>query len=253
MNPWNARFGALALTAIAAMGNADDKMTPRSIVRTGADSSGKVDPNGDLGKSVGLKNLTAISYTIVMLGPDNKPVPIDPTKHVFKDGDKFKIAIEADTDVYICVFEQGPDGVPTALLPDEKDQGRVPLVNRGQKRILPDDKTWFEVRPPLGKEKLLVYASAEKRSNLTAKSAFNEKKHRDQGLSKIKTPKKAVTAIEPKQVAAANAGQSEFRLRGLDWQPEAKNEDGSVLAAAGSYDENVKPDLFVEIELKSGK
>ncbi len=126
-------------------------------------------------------------------------------------------------------------------------------MRRGEKRELPDDKTWFECKPPFGKERLLVYASTDKKTDLTAKSAFSEKSKRDQGLSSAKPPRQAIKAVEPKQVAAANAGLSEFRLRGLDWQPEAKNEDGSKLAAAGSYDENIKPDLFVEIEIKTGK
>src|SRR4051794_14597977 len=92
---------------------AEDKLTPRTIIRAGVDAKGKA--HGEFAKITKIKNLTAVSYKLLVLDESGKERFVDEKEHVFKVGQQFRLLIEAETDVYIYVFHEGPDGVRTVL------------------------------------------------------------------------------------------------------------------------------------------
>lgn len=234
-------------------------MKARGIIRAGVDAQGRV--HGDFAKTTGLKHLTAVAYKIHLLDKSGKEVVVDDRNHVFKVGDQFRLSLEAETDVFVYVFHEGSDKVQNILLPDRFDQGRVPFVKRGQRKVLPEDNTLFVFTLPAGTEKIRVYASPERKAELTPKEAFENptpeqlkqlKSKQEEVFSKAtnKAPAKKVTDVEPTKLASSNEALPEFRLRGLDWEPETGPQEGRIIAA-GSYDENKRPDVSFDITLKS--
>lgn len=234
-------------------------MKARGIIRAGVDSSGKV--HGEFAKTTGLKHMTAVAYKVSLLDRSGKEAVVDERKHTFKVGDQFRLVIEAETDVFVYVFHQGTDNVQTILLPDRFDQGRVPFVKRGEKKVLPEDGNYFVVTAPAGVDKIRVYASPERKPELTPKEAFDNPTPEQLKELKVKqekvfsgatnkAPAQKITAVEPTQVARSNEALPEFRLRGLDWEPETASDEGRIIAA-GSYDEAKRPDVFFDVTLKS--
>jgi hypothetical protein len=236
----------------------------RSIIRKGIDDQGRC--HGDLAKTTGLANATSLAYKVLLLNPDGTESSVDASKTTFRFGQQFRIEIEADSNLYVYVFHEGPDGVRTILLPDVIDKGRVPMVKQGQKKVLPDDGTYFEFVEPAGTEKLLVYASAEPKSDLTPKAAFEGVKENDKNQKMIEMksqqdkvigqatksqPEKAITTPDIQKVVESNEVLPEFRLRGLRWQPETENLAEGKTVLVGSYDPKVRPDLFVQISLET--
>lgn len=235
----------------------------RSIIRKGIDDQGRV--HGELAKATGLANATSLAYKVLLLNDDGSEKNVDAGDTTFSFGQQFRIEIEADSDLYLYVFHEGPDGVRTILLPDAVDRGRVPSVRQGHKKVLPDDGTYFEFVPPAGLEKLLVYASPERRDELTPAEAFDNvdemdeskmielKNQQDKVISEATKgqPTEAITAPEIQKVVEANEAVPEFRLRGMRWQPDTQDAAEGQTVMVGSYDPNVRPDLFVEIPLKT--
>ena len=236
----------------------------RSIIRKGIDDQGRV--HGDLAQVTGLANATSLAYKVLLVKEDGTEANVDAAQTTFQFGQQFRIEIEADSDLYVYVFHEGPNGTRTILMPDSTDNNRIPMVRRGQKKVLPDDGTYFEFVPPAGVEKLLVYASPERRDQLTPKDAFENVKDMDKKkMIELKNqqdkvisdatknqPKETVTAPDIQKVVQSNEALPEFRLRGMRWQPEgtpAAGEGQTVMV--GSYDPKVKPDLFVEISLQT--
>lgn len=259
----NYRIGTFATFAALALGTslyAEDKITPRNIARKGIDDQGRV--HGDLAEVTGLKTATSLGYKVLLVDENGAEESVDPAKTIFKPGQQFRIEIEADSDLFIYVFHEGPDSVRTVLMPDSIDQGRVPMVKRGQKKIIPDDGTYFEFTPPAGKEKLLVFASPERRDELTPKEAFENmdkgemielRNEQDKIISEStkNQPTETITATTIEKVAEAIGSKPEFRIRGgLRWSPEAMEADGSKTVMVGSFDDTVRP-LFVEISLET--
>lgn len=254
-------IASLAALALATSLYAEDKVTPRNIARKGIDDQGRV--HGDLAEVTGLKTATSLGYKILLVDENGAEQSVDPAKTVFQPGQQFRIEIEADSDLFIYVFHEGPDAVRTVLMPDAIDQGRVPMVKRGQKKVIPDDGTYFEFTPPAGKEKLLVYASPERRDELTPKEAFENmdkgemielKNQQDKIISDStkNQPTEAITAPSIEQVAEVLETKPEFRIRGgLRWSPEGMESDGGKTVLVGSFDENVRPSLAVEITLET--
>lgn len=252
----------LAFAGIAA---AADGVTTRGIIRAGIDSKGRV--HGEFAKQTGLKNATSLNYKILILDADGKEKPVNEATQTFKFGQQFRLQIEADSDLYLYVFHEGPDNVRTVLLPDAIDKGQVPQVKRGQSIMLPNDGTYFEFAPPPGQEKLLVFATSDLRPELTPKEAFdsqdkqNKKKlidlksKQDEVFlnSKVNAPLKPQTANDLKKMVQANEQVPEFRLRGVRWEPETENPQEGKTVLVGSYDEKKKPEVFVEIALKTAK
>lgn len=255
---------AVATPSFAADGQ---KFTTRGIIRAGVDNSGRV--HGELAKLTGLANATSINYKVLLLEADGKERFVNESDTTFKFGQQFRLAIESDTDLYLYVFHEGPDSVRTILMPDSADQGRIPMVKKGQTKIIPDDGTYFEFVPPAGTERVLVYATPEKRPQLTPEEAFSpaksggdkkqlelkSKQDKVFGDASNKGPMKTIKATDIKQVAQSNEELPEFRLRGLRWEPEP--EEGAPAATegktvfVGTYEKDKRPDLFVEISLKT--
>jgi hypothetical protein len=236
----------------------------RGIIRKGIDGQGRC--HGDLAKTTGLANATSLAYKVLLLNADGSESSVDASKTTFHFGQQFRIEIEADSDLYVYVFHEGPDGVRTILLPDAIDKGRIPMVKQGQKKVLPDDGTYFEFVEPAGVEKLLVYASPEPRNDLTPKAAFEGLKEsgKNQQMIEMKSqqdkiigektkdqPKEPITTPDIQKVVESNQSLPEFRLRGLRWQPETENVAEGKTVLVGSYDPNVRPDLFLQISLET--
>ncbi|MGL5094771.1 MAG: DUF4384 domain-containing protein, partial [Planctomycetia bacterium] len=157
---WNtAFFGAAALglalstsaTARAADAPAAEGVSLRGIIRAGVDKGGKV--HGKLAE-IGLENATSLAYNVLVIDKNGVEQSVDEASHVFGVGQRFRISLECDSDVYLYVFHEGPDGARTLLVPDSADEGRVPMVQKGSRSVLPDDGSYFEVTPPVGKERL---------------------------------------------------------------------------------------------------
>lgn len=251
---------ALALSTLAVVGaRADEKFKARGVIRAGVDSNGRV--HGEFASATGLKHMTAVAYKIQMRDASGKEAVVDERTHTFKVGDQFRLVLEAETDVFVYVFHEGSDKNQVILLPDRFDQGRVPFVKRGEKKVLPEDGNYFVVTAPAGTDKLRVYASPERRAELTPKEAFENPTPEQLKELKVKqekvfsgatnkAPAQKVTAVEPRQVARSNEALPEFRLRGLDWEPQTSPEEGRIIAA-GSYDESKRPDVFFDISVKS--
>lgn len=245
--------------SFAAADDAKPAYSVRSVLRKGIDDQGRV--HGELAEVTGLKTATSLGYKILLLESDGSEKSVDPSAMTFKFGQQFRIEIEADSDLYVYVFHEGPDGVRTILMPDSVDKGRVPMVRRMQKKVLPDDGTYFEFAKPAGKEKLLVYASPERRDELTPKEAFETmdkgkmielKNEQDKTISQTtKNQSEAITSPDIKKVAEMNQSQPEFRLRGMRWDPKVMNIGEGKTVMVGSYDPKVRPDLFVEISLET--
>lgn len=256
---------ALAAIGLAVgLASAEEKIRTRGIIRAGVDSTGRV--HGDLAKLTGLANATALSYKVLLQDDSGKEHFVDEKNYTFKVNDRFRIQIEADTDLYLYVFHQDPHGKRTVLVPDSEDRGRVPVVKQGDRKVIPDDGTYFQVTEPVGEERLLVFATQDKRPELTPQEAFQEntdtkkelqiKSTQDKVFSSTTEagPKKTITQTDIKKVAQSNEELPEFRLRGLRWEPEedeeSKAENGKTVLQ-GSYDADKKPELFVEIPLRS--
>lgn len=264
------KFALAAVVAAPVTAIAEEPARPeysvRSIIRKGIDDQGRV--HGELAEVTGLANATSLAYKILLLNDDGSESTVNAGDTTFKFGQQFRIEIEADSDLYVYVFHEGPDNIRTILMPDVVDQGRIPMVRRGQKKVLPDDGTYFEFVPPAGVEKLLVYASPERKDALTPKEAFENAEEMDEkkmielkneqdkiiSESTKNQPAEAITAPDIKKVVQSNEGLPQFRLRGMRWQPEQTNatekKDGQTVMV-GSYDPTVRPDLFVEISLET--
>lgn len=239
---------------------ADDDLTERKIIRSGIARNGEVRPGSDLAKVTNFKIATSIDYKVLLLEENGqeRSVPMD---YEFKIGQQFRLEIEANNDLYLYVFHEGPNGDRTILMPDKFDNGQVPLAKQGDKKVIPDDGTYFEFVPPAGNEKLLVFATPERRPELTPKRAFEEgagegtkeqlelKSAQDKILSEAKKAMKSPATTIKKQVAdAGKPDNTDIVFRGF-----VLTDTDATTAMVGSTDPNKKPPVYQEIVLKSSK
>lgn len=252
-------LGLIVVPTVAFGGEDKPAYSVRSILRKGIDDQGRV--HGELAEMTGFKTATSLGYKILLLDENGAEQSVDPATTTFQFGQQFRIEIEADSDLYVYVFHEGPDSVRTILMPDAIDKGRVPMVRRGQRKVLPDDGTYFEFAPPGGKEKLLVYAAPERRDELTPKEAFEStdkgkmielKNEQDRTISqRTKDQTESITDPEIEKVAEAIEANPEFRLRGVRWDPKAMNIAEGKSVMVGSLEPGVRPDLYVEIPMET--
>lgn len=237
------KLAAVATIAIVAGGGslvAQEKVLTRGIIRSGIDKDGKV--HGDLAKLTGMANATSLSYKILLLGKEGKEQFVDEASYTFKVGQQFRLEIECDSDLYLYVFHEGPDRTRTVLIPDATDGGRIPMAKKGEKKIVPDDGTYFEFVEPVGTERVLVYATAKKRSDLTPEEAFKDPK----SLS----PNKQLEMKSTQDGTFAKA--KEYRTRAAFSYRTKKNEANPAegkIEIVGTKDKSERPELFVEIPL----
>jgi hypothetical protein len=211
-------------------------MISRSIIRKGIDRDGKV--HGEFAKTTGLANATSVGYKILLLDADGKEQPVDPGSYQFQLGQQFRLEVECDSDLYLYVFHESPQGVRTLLVPDAADAG-PPMIKKGQKKVVPDDGTYFEFVPPAGKEQLLMYAAPKPRPQLTPEEAFKDQKQLD--------PKKRIElkSAQDKIFDPAKKLRARSAFRYTD--PNEK----STTEVVGSKDQKQRPDLFVQIQLNT--
>jgi hypothetical protein len=114
----------------------------------------------------------ALEYTVVLVDTHGKEQAVDPAEYTFELGDSFLVKIRPEDDLYVYVFNEGPEGARTCLLPAEDEQPQ--LVKAGTDIKLPDDGGYFTFEPPAGEEKLLVVALPQPTDDvrLLASTAF---------------------------------------------------------------------------------
>lgn len=125
----------------------------------------------------------ALEYTVVLVDKNGKERPVDPAEHTFEIGDSFLVKIRPEDDLFVYVFNEGPGGQRTCLLPAADEQPR--LVKSGSDIMLPDDGGYFTFEPPAGEEKLIVVALPEPTDDvrLLASVAFKSQREKAAGLT----------------------------------------------------------------------
>lgn len=101
----------------------------------------------------------ALEYTVILVDASGNERAVDPAEHTFAVGDSFLVRIRPQDDLYVYVFNEGPGGDRSCLLPSADEQPR--LVKAGTDIALPDDGGYFTFEPPAGDEKLVVVALPE--------------------------------------------------------------------------------------------
>lgn len=122
----------------------------------------------DLAKAIGLPegmgSVVALEHTILQRTPEGETA-VDAASHRFRIGDEIRVRIQPLSDVHIYIFNRGPSGNLTALVPT--DEETPPFVKAGASVVLPDDG-YLEFVPPAGSEELLVIATEQPVQNLQA-------------------------------------------------------------------------------------
>ncbi len=245
------------LTAGSALSTfADDQSPDTPAPRRQVDSDGKVVGEGL--STTGLKRVTSLRYSIILHNEDGTESAVDEAKHTFQLGQEFRLVVEADTELFLYVFHESGNGMRSFLVPDRHDSaGYVPRLEPGKPLTIPQDGD-FEVTPPLGIERLMVFATPEKRPELTSTEAFTEPAQLTKSQrSELKKQQDSVfnTAMNVNpgkgRPQRRDLNGPRIRLRGMSWQPKTKPGHTGKTVVVGSYDEKVKPDLFLTIPLSS--
>ena len=127
--------------------------------------SAAAEPDGTRQRNIVRKKLPrdtasiALEYTVVLVDDAGARRPVDPVEHTFAVGDSFLVQIRPQDELYVYVFNEGPGGARTCLLPAEDEPQQ--RVRAGAEITLPDDGTCFTFEPPAGEEKLVVVALPE--------------------------------------------------------------------------------------------
>lgn len=157
----------------------------------------------------------ALEYTVVLVDKDGRERPVDPVAHTFELGDSFLVKIKPEDDLYVYVFNEGPGGERTCLLPaaDEKPQ----LVKADSDIKLPEDGGYFTFEPPAGEEKLVVVALPEPTDDvrLLASVAFKTAEQKAAGLATatVEAKQKADTAIDALREKSGSATRTRGPVR----------------------------------------
>ena len=156
-----------ALASLAAAGCGGTVATPPSdsAASDHASTSSQDRDDGVRERNVVRKKLPknvrsiALEYTVILVDDAGNERAVDPAEHTFDVGDSFLVRIRPHDDLYVYVFNEGPSGERTCLLPasDEEPQ----LVKADAQIALPDDGGFFTFEPPAGEEKLVVVALPE--------------------------------------------------------------------------------------------
>lgn len=101
----------------------------------------------------------ALEYTVILVDDAGNERAVDPAEHTFDVGDSFLVRIRPHDDLYVYVFNEGPGGERTCLLPASDEEPR--RVRADAQISLPDDGGFFTFEPPAGEEKLIVVALPE--------------------------------------------------------------------------------------------
>ena len=209
----------------------------------------------------------ALEYTVLFV-EDGVEKAIDPATHKFAIGDQFLVRIEAKDDMYIYIFTEGPTGDKDCLQPTEEE--KPPMVKKGAKIDLPGDG-FFQFAPPPGEEKFIVVATLEPSKDLAALSNVVFRKP-DQLLTPaeqvqkkaiVAQVEKALTTTESKPRVKSRGILSDQSLNKFTQELKTKNRgtfeepphngEKSTFAMAVSKPEAGKPELLINISLKSSE
>jgi hypothetical protein len=152
--------GSLLWMAVLALaGQSDARAGSPAVlqqVRQDVDSSGRL-RNIELARRSGWQTMHAFAWTIELEdGAQPGVFQAADAEQRFRHGQRFRLRIEAATDLYIYVLVHNSDGTHEVLLPEKPAQ--VPLVKAGQTAYLPAQNA-FRFSPPPGKEQLRLLAS----------------------------------------------------------------------------------------------
>lgn len=113
----------------------------------------------------------ALAYTVNVIDNSGREIPVDPHEHTFRVGDEIVVRIKPDDDVYVYIFNEGPTGNRSLLMPAEGETPR--LVKKGEEISLPENDS-LRFAEPAGKEALLVVATFQPSDQikLLAREAF---------------------------------------------------------------------------------
>ncbi|MFM9058168.1 MAG: DUF4384 domain-containing protein [Planctomycetaceae bacterium] len=106
----------------------------------------------------------ALEYTVILVDASGTERAVDPAEHTFEVGNAFLVRIRPHDDLYVYVFNEGPGGERTCLLPAADEPPH--LVKANAEIALPDDGGHFTFEPPAGEEKLVVVALPEPTDNV---------------------------------------------------------------------------------------
>ena len=206
----------------------------------------------------------ALEYSVILVDENGNEKPVDPVNHTFEVGDSFLVRFRPQDDLYVYVFNQGPNGQRACLLPQDDEKAK--LVGKGVEISLPDDGSYFTFEPPAGEEKMIVVALQQPVDDLRllARSVF-----RDGAGGKLNAkPAEGDSEAEPDDIRSR--AEAAPKLRGplrrvverLDEEPidvdgrlthvepPGEGETSSYgIAIAGPKAGN--PELFLDIPLKS--
>lgn len=98
----------------------------------------------------------ALEYSVILVDENGNEKAVDPVDHTFEVGDSFLVRFRPQDDLYVYVFNEGPQGERACLLPQDDEKPK--LVEKGVEISLPDDGSYFTFQPPAGEEKMIVVA-----------------------------------------------------------------------------------------------
>lgn len=205
----------------------------------------------------------ALEYTVIAVDDTGKEQFVDPHAHTFKVGDSFLVRIRPQDDVYVYVFNEGPTGERSCLLPSEGE--KPPLVKKGTEISLPDDGGYFTFAEPAGEEKLVVVALTEPNDDLRLLTSAVFKSGRSAAANltseQREAKKRADAGMESLRQRAGKGVQSRGPVRKVVERVEGLAADGRVThvepprpGETSSYGIAVSagdPELFLDIPLHS--
>lgn len=247
-------FAALAAIALQATAADDgkDKVFYRGVIRTGVGNNG-VAKQEFKEKVLPVNYVTSINYKILLLNPEGKDTTV-PNDQAFKIGQQFRLQIETDSDLYLYVFHEGPDGLRTVLVPDAKIGEEAPIAKKGKITLVPGDDSRFEFVAPPGVEKLTVYASPSKQTKLDEllknRNPANpdDKKFQIELKSVLKelASNAANKRARPERaLVQSNDDPADLTFRAM----RINNDEGGTTTLVGSNDKDKRLDLLEEISL----
>jgi hypothetical protein len=205
----------------------------------------------------------ALEYTVILIDESGNERAVDPAEHTFEVGDSFLVRIRPQDDLYVYVFNEGPQGERICLLPAEDEKPEP--VRAGADITLPDDG-YFTFEPPAGEEKLVVVALPEPTNDLRllTTSVFKGQAAGLESEDKAAAAKQADAAIDALREKSGAAVRTRGpvrkvveRLDGLGEgvavshvEPPLDGESSSygIAIAAGDAD---GPELVLDIPLRS--
>lgn len=178
----------------------------------------------------------ALEYTVVLVDQSGNERAVDPAEYTFEVGNSFLVRIRPQDDLYVYVFNEGPQGERTCLMPSADEPPH--LVKAGKEISLPDDGGYFTFEPPAGEEKLVVVALPEPTDDLRmlASAVFKQRAPgvRSEAATEARTA--ADKAIEELREKSGAGGRTRGPVRKV-----VERLDGGI--PAGTTVSHVEPPL----------